>query len=224
LYDLPGGRVDIVELTCPRWRRSQTSGLVIHESTFVHPNDVHLVDDLPRMRPERTVFELASIYRSPDFIERVLHAARRKRLITYDSTMRTFRRLAGRGRRGVVVMRTALERWERVARTTESDMETRLLQVLRRHGLPDAVLQYEVYDEAGRFVARADAALVEHRILIEYDSMQEHSDEWALVRDAQRRNRLVALGYHPLVARYHDVKSGGFELVAALRACMRLSA
>jgi very-short-patch-repair endonuclease len=224
LYELPGGRVDLAELTCPRWRRSQTHGLVIHESTFVHPNDVHLIDDLPTMRPERTVFELASIYRSADFIERVLHAARRKRLITYDSTMRTFRRLAGRGRHGVVVMRTALERWERTAATTESDMETRLLQVLRRRGLPEPVLQYEVYDETGRFVARADAALVEHRILIEYDSMQEHSDEWSLARDARRRNRLVGLGYHPLVARYDDVRSGGDDLVDAVRACMRLTA
>jgi hypothetical protein len=157
IYDLPGGRGDLVEMTCPRWRRTQTDGLVVHESTFVHPNDVQLVDDLPVMRPERVVFELASRYRSPDFLERVLHAARRKRLITLESTTRVFDRLAGRGRHGVVVFRLALERWEALgAAHTESEMETMLVQVLRRRGLPLPVLQYEVFDANRRFVARPE--------------------------------------------------------------------
>jgi very-short-patch-repair endonuclease len=221
LYDLPGGRADIIEFTCPRWRRSQSAGLVVHESTFVHPSDVHLVHDLPVMRPERVVFELASVYPSPDFLERVLQAARRKRLITYTSTKHTFDRLAGRGRPGVAVFREALERWQPDQKATESDMETLLLQVLRRNALPAPVVQYVVLDGAGRFVARADAALPEFRILIEYDSMQEHSDEWALARDAARRNRVIALGYQPLTARHRDLKQGGGELSAAIRECMR---
>jgi very-short-patch-repair endonuclease len=224
LYGLPGGRGDLIEMTCPRWRRTQTDGLVVHESTFVHPSDVQLVDDLPVMRPERVVFELAAIYRSADFIERVLHAARRLRLITHDSTVATFRRLAGRGRPGVVVFRAALDRWQPASRPTESEMETLLLQALRRIGLPEPVLQYEVFDPQGRFVARVDAAYPEHRVLIEYDSRQEHSDEWALARDASRRNGLLALGYQPLVARHRDLTNGGNELGAAIRACLRRSA
>jgi hypothetical protein len=223
IYGLPFGREDIVELTCPRWRRTQAGGLVVHETTFVHPNDVQLIDELPVMRPERVVFELASIFRSPNLIERALHAARRQRLITYDSTKATFDRLAGRGRPGVVVFREALDRWRPDQRPTESDMETRLVQVLRRAGLPDPVLQHEIYDTSGRFVARVDAALPPWRIVIEYDSMQEHSDEWALARDASRRNRLLALGHQPLSARSRDLKDGGEELCTAIRACMRRS-
>jgi very-short-patch-repair endonuclease len=221
LYGLPGGREDIIELTCPRWRRSQTSGLVVHESTLVDPRDVQLVDDLPIVRPERAVFELASIYRSPNFVERVLHAARRQRLITYESTRATFERLAGRGRPGVVVFREALERWRPSQPPTESEMETLLLQTLRRAALPEPTLQYEVFDGGGRFVARVDAAYPDHRIVIEYDSIQEHSDEWAIARDASRRNRLLALGYQPLSARHHDLKTGGNELATAIRALLR---
>jgi very-short-patch-repair endonuclease len=221
LYGLPGGRTDLVELTCPRWRRAKGNGLVVHESTYIDPNDVQLVDDLPVMRPERVVFELAGIYRSVDFVERVLHAARRQRLITHASTVATFRRLEGRGRHGVVVFREALERWQPSTRPTESEMETLLLQTLRRAGLPEPVLQYEVFEPAGRFVARVDAALPEHRVLIEYDSKQEHSDEWALTRDASRRNQLIALGYRPLVARHRDLKNGGDDLAGAIRSCIR---
>jgi very-short-patch-repair endonuclease len=221
IYGLPGGREDVIEVTCPRWRRAQTSGLFVHESTFIHPSDVHLVDDLPVVTPERCAFELASIYRSPQFIDRVLHAARRQRLITYASTVATFRRLAGRGRPGVSVFRAALELWPVDQRPAESDMEVKLLQVLRRGGLPEPVLQHEVFDASGRFVARVDAAYPQWRIVIEYDSNQEHSDEWALARDPSRRNRLLALGYQPLAARHRDVKSGGHELVDAIRACIR---
>jgi hypothetical protein len=220
LYGLPGGREDIVEVTCPRWRRSQTTGLIVHESTFIDPTDVQLIDELPVVTAERAIFELASIYRSPDFIERVLHSARRQRLITYASTKATFDRLAGRGRHGVVVFREALSRWPGTS-TTESDQETVLLQVLRHNGLPEPVLQYEVFDESGRFVARVDAAYPQWGALIEYDSMQEHTDEWALARDASRRNRLLALGHTPLTARHRDLRTGGGELCAAIRACRR---
>jgi hypothetical protein len=221
IYGLPGGRDDIVEMTCPRWRRSQVNGLIVHESTFIHPRDVQLVDDLPVMRPERIVIELASVYRSANFIERVLHAARRQRLITHESTRATFERLAGRGRPGIAVVREALERWVPSERPTESEMETLLLQMFRHTGIPAPTLQYEIFDSSGRFVARVDAALPEYRIVIEYDSMQEHTDEWALARDATRRNRLLALGYQPFTARHRDLKLGGDELAGAIRACMR---
>jgi very-short-patch-repair endonuclease len=220
-YGLPGGRTDIIEMTCPRWRRTQTHGLIVHESALIDPGDVQLVDDLPVMRPERVVFELASIYRSPNYIERVLLAARRQRLITYESTHATFERLQRRGRPGVAVFREALGRWRPDERPTDSEMETTLLQVMRKRGLPEPVLQYEVFDPSGRFVGRLDAALPDHRVLIEYDSRQEHSDEWALTRDARQRNRLTALGYRVLVARHADLKAGGSELAAAIRACMR---
>jgi hypothetical protein len=223
LYDLPGGRGDLVEVAWPRWRRSQTSNLIVHESTLIHPNDIQLVDELPVVTPERAVLDLASIYKTADYVERVLHAARRNRLITYESMTATFERLAGRGRRGIAALREALERWPLSQRPSDSDMETLLLQVLRQHQLPEPVLQYVVYDQNGLFVARADAALVEYRVLIEYDSKQEHSDEWALARDATRRNRCLALGYWPLTARHHDLRNGGNTLVRDIRGCIRRS-
>ena len=33
LWDLPGGRQDLVEITCPRWRRAQHDMLIVHETT-----------------------------------------------------------------------------------------------------------------------------------------------------------------------------------------------
>ena len=100
-------------------------------------------------------------------------------------------------------------------------METRLLQVLTRSGYPGAVAQLEILDGRGMFVARVDVGLPDVRVAIEYDSKQEHSDEFQLAHDARRRNRIVAAGWHVLSARYGDLLSGGDELLDALDAIVR---
>ena len=216
LYEMPGGRDDLVELTCRRWRRSQRSGLVVHEQTRIDERDIGEVDGIPVMRPELVVLQLAGLRPFPTYVEMLVQAARRKRLITFESTKEMFDRHARRGVRGVQVMRAVLDAWDPEKQPTESEMETRLMQVLRDGGFPRAVAQYEILDRNGVFVARVDAALPELRVAIEYDSMQEHSDEFQLTRDARRRNRIVAAGWRVLSARFRDLRSGGGELLDAI--------
>jgi very-short-patch-repair endonuclease len=213
VFELPGRRKDLVEITCRRWKRTITPGLIVHESTRFGDVDIIEVDGIPVSRPERAILELAGLKPYPNYVEAVIHAARRKRLITYESTLATFNRLARRGVPGVKAMRIALERWNPENRASESEMETLLVQVLREGGLPDPVLQYEVTDERGEFVGRVDAAFPQWRVAIEYDSTQEHSDEFQIARDARRRNDIIAAGFRPLTARHVDLKAGGNELV-----------
>jgi hypothetical protein len=86
------------------------------------------------------------------------------------------------------------------------------------------VLQFEVLDQNGLFVARADAALPQWKVTVEYQSMQEHLDEFQVAADDRRRNRVLAAGYFPLVARIADLRSGGDELAEQIRAVARRSA
>ena len=118
-----------------------------------------------------------------------------------------------RGVPGVKAMRIALELWDPTSKPTHSEMETMLLQVLRNAGLPELVTQFRVLDQYGNFVADADAALPQWRITIEYQSKQEHLDEFQALRDDRRRNAVIAAGYLPLVARFEDLRSGGHRLV-----------
>jgi hypothetical protein len=213
LYELPGGRDDLVEVTCRRWKRCQKSGLVVHESTRFDEIDLTIVDGIPVSTPERVVMELAGLRPFPDYVERVMQAARRKKLITYDSMLQTFNRLARRGLPGVKATRYALAEWDPRSRPTHSDMETMLVQTLRDHGLPEPVTQFSVLDRAGNLIATTDGALPRWKITIEYQSKQEHSDEFQLLRDDRRRNEIVAAGYLPLAARYEDLRIGGYHLV-----------
>jgi very-short-patch-repair endonuclease len=216
LYELPGGRENLVELTCRRWLRTQNPGLVVHEQTRIDEQDIGEVDGIPVMKAELVVLQLAGLLPRLRYVEAVIQAARRKRLITFASTKAMFDRHARRGVHGVQVTRAVLDAWDPDKQPTESEMESLLLQVLSDGGLGGVVPQHEILDRNGVFVARVDAALPGMRIAIEYDSVQEHSDEFQLTRDARRRNRIVAAGWRVLSARYRDLRSGGEELLDAL--------
>ena len=212
-YGFPGGRAAALEITCRRWLRTRKSDLVVHESRRFDERDITVVDAIPTVTPERCVLDLAGLKPSPNYIEAVFQAARRRRLMTYDSMLGVFNRHARRGLRGVHAMRVALDRWNPDSRPTQSEMEMLLVQTLREHGLPEPIPQFDVFDDTGRCVATADAALPRWRITIEYDSMQEHLDEFQIARDARRRNRIMAAGYWPLTARVGDLRNGGNTLV-----------
>jgi very-short-patch-repair endonuclease/predicted transcriptional regulator of viral defense system len=224
VYELPGGRDDLVELTCRRWERTIHRGLVVHESRRLDERDIRIVDAIPVTSPERTLLDLAWGNQSPNFLEMVAQSARRRRLLTYESTRELFDRHARRGLKGVKAVRIVLDRWDPDSRPTESEMETMLLQTLRRNGLPEPVLQHEVRDDQDHLVARTDAAYPSARIAIEYDSKQEHSDEFQLERDARRRNALQANGYAVLSARHADLRTGGGELCDQIARIMRRTA
>jgi very-short-patch-repair endonuclease len=64
--------------------------------------------------------------------------------------------------------------------------------------------QWEVWN-AGRFIARLDAAYPERRIAIEVDGYEAHSSPEAFQRDRTRQNRLVALGWTVLRFTWADV-------------------
>jgi hypothetical protein len=221
LYDVPAERIQDIEIMCRRWKRTVKPGLIVHESTRFGAEDVTEVRGIPVVTPERLILELAGLRPFPDYIERVMQAARRQRLVTYESTLETFERLAHRGVRGVRAMRVALERWDPNARVTHSDPEINLVQTLRDHGLREVVTQFIVLDDHGNFVAQTDVALPWLKVTIDYDSKQEHTDEFQLAEDARRRNEIIAAGYFPLTARYRDLRDGGHALVEQIRRVAR---
>jgi very-short-patch-repair endonuclease len=221
IYGLPSGRDDRVELSCIRWKRTVHPGLVVHESRRLDTRDIRVVDGIPVTTPERVILDVASYFPSANYLEMVIQAARRKRLVTYESTKEMFDRHARRGLKGLRALREVLERWDPESRPTESEMETLLIRTLRENGLPDPVVQFEISDAAGRFIARVDAAYPAARIAIEYDSKQEHSDEFQIARNDKRRNALQANRYWVLSARHRDLLTGGTVLCDQITAIMR---
>jgi very-short-patch-repair endonuclease len=219
LWDLPGRRTDLQEIICRRWRRTKQDGLVVHETSALREDDVTEVDGIPVTTVEYTLMALGAVCR-PSVVEIALDAALRRELTTLGAVSTLLDSLGKRGRNGVGVLRKVLERRDPLATLPESVMETRLRQLLRRHGLPEPVLQFEIRHE-GRFVARVDAAYPERRIAIEYDSYEHHTGKLALVRDSGRRNALVAIDWQTISVTAEDIRLGGDRVVGHLRAALR---
>ena len=76
---------------------------------------------------------------------------------------------------------------------TDSPQETRTRRVLLRNGLPPALAQYEVVDDAGRFVALVDLAWPRLMLAVEYDGRDSHP--LGLARDRERGWRLQRAGW-----------------------------
>jgi predicted transcriptional regulator of viral defense system len=216
LWDLPGARRDLVEITCPHWRRTQETGIIVHETRSLASDDVSERQAIPVTSVERTLFDLAGTTRVTT-LDLAIDNALRRELTDFDRLHTTLTRLARRGRPGTQLFRSVLAERDPEMRLSESERERLLFRMLRRHGFPMPVPQFEIFDESGNFVARPDFAYPDLKIAIEYESFQEHTGKLALVRDSARRNAVVALGWAPIAATAVDLRHGGNQLADALR-------
>lgn len=106
------------------------------------------------------------------------------------------------------------------APATESYLETRAVQLLRRFGLPTGQRQVELRDPRGAFIARVDL-LLDGLLVVELDGREHHVREAAFERDRARWDRIVAAGYGLVVfTSGHVERQPGFvaeTIAAALR-------
>jgi very-short-patch-repair endonuclease len=214
LWSLPGGRTDLVEITCHRWKRGKAEGLVVHETLLLTAHDIGSVDGIPTASIEQTLLGLAAV-RAPTLemaVDRALH-----RNLTTIARLEAFVQRKGRqGRNGVGMLRELVVGLDPLAGVPESVMETKLKQLLRRHGLPTPVFQYEIWHN-GRFVARVDAAYPEHRIAIEYDSYEHHTGKQAIDRDSDRRARLQRIDWETITFTAASIRQNGGHALDTLR-------
>jgi hypothetical protein len=58
LHRMPGGRKDLVENMCPRWRRARHDGLGVRETKALDPVDLTVVSGIAVTTAARTLFDL----------------------------------------------------------------------------------------------------------------------------------------------------------------------
>jgi very-short-patch-repair endonuclease len=202
-------------VTCRRYRRTLVDGLVVHETKLLRLEDIEAIDGIPVTTIEQTLLGLAAVVH-PTVVEMALDRALHRKLTTRHRLDEFVRAKGARGRNGVGVLRGLLLQHDPLAGVPESPMETRMKQLLRRHGLPAPAFQY-VIRHRGEFVARVDAAYPDLRIAIEYDSYEHHTGKQAIVRDNDRRNRLRNIEWDLVTFTAVDIASDGGEAMKALK-------
>jgi very-short-patch-repair endonuclease len=191
LWGFEGITTRAVHLTVPKGRSLRSSKVKVHHTRDLLPADVGWCGPIRVTSALRTAIDLAGVI-VPEKLEVAIESALRRGLFTVGQLQWRADSLMGPGRPGSSELRALLDRHD-VGRT-DSSWEVRTAQLLERAGLGAPVRQHRISD-GGREIARVDLAYPDAKVVIEYDSGQWHSGTQRRHRDADRRNRLWALGW-----------------------------
>lgn len=194
LWGMDGVGSDLVEITVPT--AVEVTRGVVHRNGDLAPQDVCEVDGIPCTNLVRTLVDLGAV--EPDHVvERALEWVLRRPDGDLDCIVARMEQLARRGRPGPAALRRVIGRRPSGAAATESELETRFVQVLRRAGLPEPVRQLQLRLPSGRNV-RFDLAYPDRRLFIELDGWKVHGTREAFEGDRARQNEAVLAGWSPL--------------------------
>jgi hypothetical protein len=212
LWGAPVGRDDDpVEITVPssRWIRFDSPKMRLLRRNLPD-EDVGSIGLISLTTPERTALDLSGRQARADAVIAIESFLGRD-LVSWDSLDAFGAQQAGT-RAGRLLSHCASLANPR----SESPMETRCRLVMLDGGLPAPMVQYEVFDGSGRFVARLDLAYKEWKIGIEYEG-DHHRERSVFQRDLARLNMLTALGWVVVRATARDIYREPEQLVHQLK-------
>jgi predicted transcriptional regulator of viral defense system len=176
LLGLPGftrARIEVARV----WKRSRnTRPHWLHESTYLPPDHLTVIDGIPCVRIDRTLFDLCGVL----FMERskaVLKSALSRKLTTYGRLEKTFFETARRGRKGSAFMRAFLDNYDEKA-VTESELEDMVETVLASGHIIGFRRQVDLGNDE-KFIGRRDWKHETAPLVIEAHSAEFHTD-WAV--------------------------------------------
>lgn len=194
----------------PRWKEKP---FIVHRSTDLAPRFVTRSDGIPVTTPARTVVDLGAVV-GRRTVGLACDAALRSRLTSLREVGDVIDKIARKGRRGVGHARAVLEERLLWQSGTESVLEDLFRQIVSDAGLPSPAPQVRIRDSIGRVIARVDFAYPVHRLAIELDGFQYHSDPETFVRDRVRQNALLSTGYRLLRYTAKDLREHPVRVVA----------
>ncbi len=197
---------DLHVLNPPRHQIRPVDGLVVHRRDGA---PLVMVGERPATAPAWTAVELARSQRRPRALA-TLDAALRSTTCSRGELWRAATQQAGR--RGIVAVRELLMHADPRA---ESPMESEARLAMIDGGLPFPELQYEIVD-GNRDLRRVDFAWPAHRLAVEYDGVDWHSDPEALRKDRRRQAALQDIGWTVFAIVFDDVRHRAWEFVARI--------
>lgn len=195
--------------------------ITFHEVT-IPAVDVTVVDAIPVTTPARTMIDLAAMI-PRETVEEALDDALRRGLTSISRLRWRIDELARRGRPGIAIVRALLD--ARMNKTTvpQSVLETRLLRMIKRAGLPAPRCQHEIKDR-GKLIAIFDFAYPDVRLAIEADGYRWHTGRLRWEQDLARRNAVTARGWRMIHLTATDLERRPQEFVGTIAAALSRTA
>lgn len=209
------------EVTVPVSRGHRREGIRLHRTDDLSPVDVGHVGGVRCTNATRTVIDLGARL-SADQLFVLTERAIQRRLVHPERLLGRFVQLARPGRDGIATMRAVLARLDPSLASAESDLESMLLLVLTRAGLPQPVRQHPVTVAGHRY--RLDAAYPDAQLAIECDGFAWHGTRVAFEADRERQNHLVNAGWRVLRFTWQQIVHQPEWVAATVRDALERSA
>jgi very-short-patch-repair endonuclease len=196
-----------IELTLAGRTPSERPGMVVHKASSISASEVIRMGALLVTSPERTLLDLA-----PRLDGRPLRWAIEEARVRKLTTASRLRELIARhpGRRGVARLRLAVEELTGEPTVTRSEIERRLLDIVRGSGLPRPRANVRIYGWS------VDLHWPEQRLVAEADGFAYHGGREAFERDRRKDAALQAAGLRVVRLSWRQVADEPMAVAALL--------
>ena len=220
LWRLRGFDLDCLQVSRSRLGTDRPTALAtVHTPMLLPEHHRTLHRDIPVTTLARTVVDLATT-EHPNRVEVALHAALRVGLRWKDLET-TAADLDGRGRAGVAVVRSLIER-HHGRRPLGSGLEARVLRLLLAAGLPEPRRQVDLGGHD--WEACVDFLYEDARLVVEIDGGWCHETPADVRRDKRRTAALAAAGFRVLPISEDLIRRSPDEVVRLVREARRRAA
>ncbi len=202
----------LVELTMARPARAHGSAVVHRADGPLPHRDLESIEGFRVTSAARTLADLASV-EPEETVRASVEEALTRRWTTLEKLEVVLER--AQRRRGTVFLRELFSGYRGGDGLSESELESRVLELFEAEGLPRPQRQRAVV--AGGRLRRLDFLVPGTPVVVEADGHASHSSPAAFEKDRERNNALVARGFvvlHWTWAALHDRPE---ELVVQLR-------
>ncbi|MGH2753046.1 MAG: DUF559 domain-containing protein [Actinomycetota bacterium] len=216
LHGLSGYRRGPVELSAPK-RMWPKDGVICHTFRREDSPPFQWIHNLPTTRVNRTLYDIAA--REPlSRLEPAFDDAHRRDLFALPQIANDLLQRGRRGLAGTTKVRRLLASRDADYGLTESELEGRMLAILKPLDIGDLEVQLKISGNDGS-IARVDFASPSRKLVIEVDGWRFHRINPDTRRDRARERKLVLGGWRVLRFTWDDVvKTPDLVLADVLKA------
>jgi hypothetical protein len=182
------------DISVPLASARTRTGIVVHRSTTLRPDDITTHDAIPTTTVARTLLDLADVVPARQ-LERAVEQAAVERLFDLRALEAVLSR--ANGRRGAALLRAVLAEVDDEPGVTASELEERFLDLCRAGGLPEPEVNQWVAVDDGPPV-KADFLWRDRRLIVETDGWGSHGTRRGFERDRLRDQRAQVAGWRVL--------------------------
>ena len=203
-----------ISLTDRHGRHHRREGVVVHQLDDHGPGDVRVVAGMPITSPARTVVDLAATL-GVARLRRVVDEAHQSRTASSVEVALVLMRVARRGKPGIRPLASILDERTGGRAVAESELERRLLAVIRAALVGEPESQHPLPGSAAR-AGLVDFAFPAARLILEADGRRSHTRVADLARDRQRDLHAARAGWQTLRFAHEDLVGDPEDLSRAI--------